>query len=204
MESSSAVLSILLSLVASQSTTEVQEFYDKRGAEELSHFSYEMPEYPPHPDSSKARVVVVEPTLGRPAFGGYILGSHRGEWGGELAFRHPDGRTEVLLHEPVDAIESFAGRELAFVGLAHMGLNEGKIYEIRVDASGDIAVGVVVELPGAPIFSGRGDSGELLFLTASGRFKRNGLHAIPIFDCYSLAEDLIVRTESCAKVRDAR
>jgi hypothetical protein len=204
MDPSSVVLSLFLALCASQSTTDVQDFYGKRGAESLSNFTYEMPEYPPHPDSSETRSVVINPTVGRPAFGGYILGSHRGEWGGELAFRHPDGRTEVLLHEPVEAIERFAGRELAFVGLAHLGLNKGAIYEVKLDGSGDIAVEVVAELPGAPIYSGRGESGELLFLTASGRFKRNGLHAIPIFDCHSLAENLVVRTESCAKVRDAR
>ena len=204
MESSGAILSILLALCASQSTSDVQEFYGKRSAGNLSHFAYEMPEYPPHPDPRQAKTVVVEPTIERPAFGGHILGSHRGEWGGELAYRHPDGRTEVLLHEPVDAIESFVGRQLAFVGLAHLGLNEGAIYEVKVDRSGDIAVEVVAELTGAPIYSGRGRSGELLFLTASGRFKRNGLQAIPIFDCYSLTEDLVVRATSCENVRDAR
>lgn len=204
MQLSSTFLSILLALCASHSTSDVQEFQAKRSAEKLGHFAYEMPEYPPRPDPSQARKVVIEPTIGRPAFGGHILGSNRGEWGGELAFRHPNGRTEVLLHEPVEAIESFAGRQLAFVGLAHLGLNEGAIYEVKVDRSGGIAVELVSELPGAPLYSGRGDGGQLLFLTASGRFERNGLRAIPIFDCHSLADDLIVRTESCANVRNAR
>lgn len=199
-----AFLSILLAFHASQSTDDIVEFHAKRSFEDVRHFAYEMPEYPPHPSPSQSRTVIVEPDIGHPAFGGHILGSHRGEWGGELAFRHPNGRTEVLLHKPVDAIESFLGRELAFVGLAHAGLTVGAIYEVKMDSSGDIVVGIFAELPGAPFFSGRGDRGQLLFLVQSMRYKYIGGQANPIFDCYSLAEDLVVRPELCTNVRDAR
>jgi hypothetical protein len=198
-----ALLSIFLVGCASNSTTRVHDLLSRPAIEVATHLAYEMPEYPPHPDPAQARTVVVTPTIAVPAFGGHILGAHRGEWGGELAFRHPDGSTEVFLHEPVQAIENVAGRYLAFVGLAHLSANSGAIYHVSSDNSGRIHVDFMVRLAGAPIYVARVTKG-VVFVVASGRFERKSLVATPIFDCYFLDEHFRIMPTSCARVRAGR
>ena len=199
-----AFMSFFLACCVSQSTTEIDDLSSMKEVEDLGHLAFEMPEYPPHPDPSQARRVSVTPTIAVQAFGGYILGTHRGEWGGELAFRNRMGATEVLLHEPVQAIEAIAEQYLAFVGLAHLGLTSGAVYRVAPLETGGVKLELVTQLNGAPMRVGRGENGDVVFLTASGRYERSGLRAIPIFDCFSLGVDLAIKPISCAIVRAAR
>ena len=204
MKISTVLVSVLLVGCASYSTTEIDDLFPEPTGEDLSHLAFEMPEYPPHPDLSLARTVTVTPQIGIPAYGGLILGSDRGEWGGELAFRGPDGNVQVFLHEPVEAIEEISGNYLAFVGLAHLSANRGSLYRVIRDETEGAKIELFSKLSGAPIYVTRGRNDEVLFLTHSDRFKRKGLRAIPIFDCHSIEDDLVIRRVPCSRVRTAR
>ena len=201
---SAVLLSVLLIGCASYSTTGIDDLFPEPTGEDLSHLAFEMPEYPPHPDPSLARIVTVTPHIRIPAYGGFILGSGRGEWGGELAFRGSDGDVQVFLHEPVKAIEEISGNYLAFVGLAHLSANRGSVYRVTKDESEGVKIELFSKLSGAPIYVARGRNDAILFLTRSNSFKREGLRTIPVFDCHSIEDDLVIRRVPCSRVRTAR
>ena len=204
MKMPTVLVSVLLVGCASYSTTGIDDLFPEPAGEDLSHLAFEMPEYPPHPDPRLTQTVTVTPQIGIPAYGGFILGSGRGEWGGELAFRGSDGDVQVFLHEPVKAIEEISGNYLAFVGLAHLSANRGSVYRVTKDESEGVKIELFSKLSGAPIYVARGRNDSILFLTHSDSFKREGLRTIPVFDCYSIEDDLLIRRAPCSRVRTAR
>jgi hypothetical protein len=66
---------------------------------------------------------------------GTLVGTSRGEFGGELAWQPVGGQAQLLLKHNVVAIESAQGGAIVLFGLAHMGLVDG--YAIRVSRRGD-------------------------------------------------------------------
>jgi hypothetical protein len=66
---------------------------------------------------------------------GELIGSNRGEWGGELVWQPADGQAQPLIKHNVVAIEAAEGGAIVLLGLAHMGLVDG--YAVRVSQRGD-------------------------------------------------------------------
>jgi hypothetical protein len=129
---------------------------------------------------------------------GLLMGSNRGEWGGELVYRNRQGRDETLLTENVQGIFVSDSRALVFTGLAHMGINEGAVY--RVVPGRPPVARLVHRLIGEPrniaqtangfrfqfqLFEGRTASGE----------------AIRVTRCYSLNQALALMEVACPEVR---
>lgn len=81
---------------------------------------------------------------------GYLIGSYRGEWGGDLWWFSTDGNQHYKIsdHEIVQFIQC-RDKTYAIVGLDHMGRSEGSIIEIdRV--KGKWLVNSYQKLPSAP------------------------------------------------------
>ena len=101
------------------------------------------------------------PTVALKVDRGWLAGSDRGEWGGELVFIRDDGKQFPLIHENVFDVFRFGNRILVITGLAHMGTNEGGIHVLSADdASGRWTATLWRALPLAPR-NARIDHGDL-------------------------------------------
>jgi HEAT repeat protein len=67
--------------------------------------------------------------------GGWLLGTNRGEWGGELTWMPVFGQSQLIIKDNVIAIEAAEGGAIVLFGLAHMGMVYG--YAVRVSQRGD-------------------------------------------------------------------
>ena len=108
------------------------------------------------------RPIKQEPSVALRVDGGWLAGSSRGEWGGELVFIADDGPAVVPLDENVLDIHGLGERTVVLTGLSHMGMNNGMVREVSRDASGHWTVRPWRALPGAPSQSWRVETGELL------------------------------------------
>ena len=99
---------------------------------------------------------------------GWLAGSNRGEWGGELVFVSDDGSTKILLNENVENIHEIRGQVVALTGLAHLSSNRGVVHALYRDESGDWSTRPWRALPGAPSASWLVETGELLINVSNG------------------------------------
>ena len=98
---------------------------------------------------------------------GWLAGSDRGEWGGELVFIPNTGKAVTLINKNVEDIYKFGDKYVVVSGLAHMLLNDGEVFQLnRKDNLWYIEPWI--NLPGAPASSWLVDTGELLVNTYSG------------------------------------
>lgn len=99
---------------------------------------------------------------------GWIAGTNRGEWGGELVFIGDDGSQRVLLEENVHEIVWLGPRIVVLTGLAHLWMNEGVIYELRTNAAGQWGATPWRALPGQPKHWFLLENGELMIDAVMG------------------------------------
>lgn len=100
--------------------------------------------------------------------GGWLAGSNRGEWGGELVFIADNGSVDVLLAENVEDIHMLGDHVIALTGLAHLFSNQGLVHTVSRDASGHWSARPWRALPGTPARSWPVKTGEVLIDIASG------------------------------------
>jgi hypothetical protein len=104
--------------------------------------------------------------LQRPA--GYLVGFNRGEWGGALLWYGNDSKLrKSLIDDNVVEIIPAGGALVAFVGLAHLGMDEGHAVEI-LETPKSFAVGRSVDVGSAPCAAAREGSGSFLVVTFKG------------------------------------
>ncbi|MBK8283682.1 MAG: HEAT repeat domain-containing protein [Ahniella sp.] len=108
------------------------------------------------------------PTVALRVAKGWIVGSNRGEWGGELAFRSDDGATQLLKYKNVEDIYFLGEQVIVLTGLAHLSSNNGVVYVVEQQSSGEWSARPWRGLPGAPMSSWLTESGEVLINTANG------------------------------------
>ena len=84
---------------------------------------------------------------------GWLAGSDRGEWGGELVFIGDDGTRQRVLDGNVEDIFRLGTRLVATTGLAHMMMNNGALMELKKGADGRWVAETWRVLPGAPAAS---------------------------------------------------
>ena len=84
---------------------------------------------------------------------GYLVGSDKGEWGGEITFIDVQGDSNVVVGKNTEAIYQTPQGIVAVTGLAHLSSNEGLIYKVTKDAQGKWGAKKWRALPGAPVFS---------------------------------------------------
>ena len=95
--------------------------------------------------------------------GGRLIGTNRGEWGGELYFQRLGSAPKKLLDENIVAIERIGGDIVAFGGLAHLSNNQGVVIAIE-RKNGSYAARARLPLPGAPRSVIRVDATTLLIV----------------------------------------
>lgn len=93
--------------------------------------------------------------------GGWLAGSRRGEWGGELVYIADKGTSTMLHQRNVGNIDRIGNRLIAVVGLAHMYSSRGMLLEVSRSADQSWSAKPWRALPGAPEASGLLRSGEL-------------------------------------------
>ena len=85
--------------------------------------------------------------------GGWLVGSDRGEWGGELVFIGDDGTRQRILDGNVEDIFRLGTRLVATTGLAHMSMNNGALVALGKGPDGRWMAETWRVLPGAPAVS---------------------------------------------------
>ncbi len=97
--------------------------------------------------------------------GGWLVGWDYGEFGGGIAFRSHSGRLDTLLTENLHALILTRRGVRALVGLAHLSMDEGAVFALTRDTSGDWRASKVADLEGAPRAHVLLDGDTLLVLT---------------------------------------
>jgi hypothetical protein len=138
-------------------------------------------------------IPITKPKHSMPAFGGTLLGFNGGEWGGALVFVDAHGRKTGLVDDNVQGIARVGQQILVFTGLAHMGLNRGRLLEVTAGADGMPAVRELAALHGAPSKVAQVDEDTVGFLLYSGKFEGNK----PVYLCKALSRGGIVDSGAC-------
>ena len=107
------------------------------------------------------------PEVGVRVSNGWLLGSDRGEWGGELVFKGDNKDYYKIIDENIGGLFKLGERFIAVTGLAHLSLNDGMIYEVKL-AGGKWKAEPWRALPGAPQCSGKVENGEVIVATHGG------------------------------------
>jgi hypothetical protein len=97
---------------------------------------------------------------------GLLVGSNRGEWGGELVFLNERGEQLRLLDVNTRGIHAMPFGIVAVTGLAHLGFNAGALYLVKEAGASYVATKWRI-LPGAPSESGFLENGDL-FVACDG------------------------------------
>jgi len=99
---------------------------------------------------------------------GWLVGSDRGEWGGELVFVGDDGQRTNVRQGNVDDLFDLGGKYIAITGLSHLTINYGRVYQVESSESGQWSCKLWRTLPGAPRSCGKLPSGEIFISTSGG------------------------------------
>ena len=108
------------------------------------------------------------PNVALRAGNGWLVGSNRGEWGGELMFVGDNGVKQLVLDRNVEDIYQLGDKYVATVGLAHITMNNGALIELDRGDSGQWRSKAWRILPGAPRASWLVESGDLMVKTVGG------------------------------------
>lgn len=110
--------------------------------------------------------------------GGWLAGSNRGEWGGELVYIPGNKKAIKILDKNIKNIYRLGDRYIAVTGLAHLGMSRGMVYELFQDKDGYWCGKEWLKLPGSPRSSSLVETGEILINTVGGGsilLSKNGL-----------------------------
>lgn len=96
-----------------------------------------------------------------PAFGGRLLGSDHGEWGGRLSFQYGDGTGVPLLDTNVVGLHRMPSVHVVVTGLWHMSADDGKLLLVTRNGDRKLRVDVLAVLPHAAVKSWQRKDGSL-------------------------------------------
>ena len=99
---------------------------------------------------------------------GWIVGNDRGEWGGELMYLDSEGNNYMILNENVQDVHRLGTKLIVIAGLAHLFTNNGIIWILSQDGESIWQAKPWRALPGAPMWSRKTESGEVLISTLGG------------------------------------
>jgi len=105
------------------------------------------------------------------AFGGRLVGTDRGEFGGELVFRARDGSIQSVLKDNVQGIFKMPFGVVVFTGLDHITINEGAVYSLLLGANEKVEARLMHNLQGKPSDFVRQRDGSLRFRVPTGELR---------------------------------
>jgi HEAT repeat protein len=114
---------------------------------------------------------------------GWLLGSNRGEWGGELMFAGDNGKTYNVINDNIENIYPTAAGIMALTGLWHMTMNNGMVHKLSKNSSGQWQAEPYITLPGAPGGSSLLENGSILVHTYGGSVIINNQGQISMANC---------------------
>jgi hypothetical protein len=132
-----------------------------------------------------------------PAFGGYLLGSDQGEWGGRLSFLYENGQRVVLMDKNVVGIHRLPFGYAVVTGLAHLSINEGELFLVTHKSEEQLRVDRLMVLPHAPQKSWQRPDGSLDIAMFTGEFDGEGGEGKPVFACIHYTLDRTVEPMAC-------
>lgn len=152
------------------STPSDDRFYASERPDQAAKFAFriDLPDdYPLEP--GQPRFFMREPNVGINVNGGWLLGSNQGEFGGEIAYTSPEGKTQIIDNRNVEDIYEFSnGTVVAVTGLAHLSFNRGVIVRLDRARDGKWPSTPWLKLPAAPQSSWLIAPNELLVNTLRG------------------------------------
>lgn len=128
---------------------------------------------------------------------GLLMGSSRGEWGGELVYRDGQGNDHRLLEENVVAIHANGGETWVFTGLAHKSSNDGAIHVVSQSGDGIPRVRLVHRLLGEPYRVEPLAQGAFRLQIQVWERPKPDESAILVPRCFLLAADRSLREQDC-------
>jgi hypothetical protein len=132
-----------------------------------------------------------------PAFGGYLLGSDHGEWGGRLSFLYENGQRVVLLDKNVVGIHRLPFGYAVVTGFWHGTRDEGELLLVTHKRQDQLSVDRLMLLPHAAYKSWQRPDGSLDIAMFTGQFNDDGPEGAPIFSCIHYALDRMVQPTVC-------
>jgi HEAT repeat protein len=122
------------------------------------------------PDNMQEHVQTIrqKPDVALRVSDGWLVGSDRGEWGGELVHLPRRGAHDVVFEANVEDIYQLGDRLVAITGMAHMLLNAGTLLRIEKNDSGRYIATPWKRLPAAPMSSWLIAGDRLLVNTLEG------------------------------------
>jgi hypothetical protein len=96
-----------------------------------------------------------------PAFGGRLLGSDHGEWGGWLSFQYDDGTLVRLLDTNVVGLHRMPFGVVVVTGFWHLTADDGKLLLVTRNGDRKLRVDVLAVLPHAAVQSWQRKDGSL-------------------------------------------
>jgi hypothetical protein len=82
---------------------------------------------------------------------GWLVGTDAGEWGGRLSWVNEDGsEIKELMNENIRGIARIDSEVLVLGGLAHLTMDEGKIWKLGTDEKGAIKAALLKDLGSQP------------------------------------------------------
>lgn len=127
------------------------------------------------------------------AFGGRLVGTDRGEFGGELIFRTRDGSIQSVLMENVQGIFEMPFGVVVVTGLDHLTINEGAVYSLTLGASEKVEARLMHRLQGKPRDFVRQRDGSLRFRVPTGELGVGDY----IYKCNTLDTEAKLRVSDC-------
>ncbi len=113
------------------------------------------------PVEMRVKTIDQVPEVGIRVAGGSLLGSDRGEWGGELVFVDSEGNQTIILHKNVQNICTLSSGIVAVTGLSHLMMDEGVLFKVTRGDDGTWHTSKWRVLPDAPLTSGLLANGNL-------------------------------------------
>lgn len=131
--------------------------------------------------------------------GGILMGGDRGEWGGELMFRDGGGADHRLLEENVKGIFKNATGAFVITGLAHLGINEGAIYDLEpTDSRGVPQPRLIHKLIGSPQRILRVPGNVIEIRVDVWENRQSGDPSQPVPRCYALGTNKSLAEIPCS------
>ena len=130
------------------------------------------------------------------AFGGTVIGKDEGEWGGEVAFREPNGTTYQLVPDNSHGIFDMPYGVVALTGLSHLRTNRGSVHVLSRSQGQRVKATQTLRLPGAPCdVMRRGNQIEMRVFTGFSADDSGG--SKPEYHCYALKSATVLSPQQC-------
>lgn len=113
---------------------------------------------------------------------GWLAGTDKGEWVGEVVFIDKNKHTHFILKDNVEDIYNLGDRYFVVAGTSHLGLSDGSVYELFLKGNGwDFKK--IHSLPDTPFSSWIVESGEVLINTYAGNILLSPEGVLSMAEC---------------------